>query len=218
MKTNPDHQTDVYKSDVYKSALEKALKRGQQQLKKKADQLANKNKSKIQQWEERRQKKQTKEKITRRKSGIAIAESFIQETAEAFTRLATRNDANKMDGLKIIFIPGKSDFAPRYSACIMHNAKRELTFYTANIEQLVDRDERLISKLRKQTNFAGSTPQEMLEEIARLQSKFEQQEKDLKQCNAVASAAQKVYLAWTDNEDFSSHMSNLEKAFLKPNE
>jgi len=74
-------------------------------------------KFKLEQAQKRRAQAEKKQRKRRNKTGVALAEAFIEEIAPAYVALMQRSDADKLKNLRIILKPHRSDDG-RFSAHI----------------------------------------------------------------------------------------------------
>ena len=180
-----------------------------------ADKQARERRGKVLGWKERQAKRKKEERKVRIKDGADICETFIQEVAGAYLRLTQRDDAEKIASLKINFIPGPSDQSRSASVAISDGHKRIRTVYRASLQQLQERDNRLLTRLQEKTGFTAGSPVEMMEEIARLQSQLSAMQNGKEGRVAICEAAQNVAMAFADNRDLEPEMEKLLEAFQK---
>lgn len=200
---------------VLRQILEKAAKDAERAKAEEAARIAGDRKSRMMDWQERQRIRKAKEREERAKTGIEISRTFIQEVAEQYLRFCDREDKKVFDNIRITFIPGKSDQANNSSVAIYDGNKRVSTVYRATLSQMSEKEERLTKRLRESTGFAGSTPIEMLEEIARLQSQLSAVERGRESRMAVCQAAQEVAMAHAEGRDLDDVMERLMEAFQK---
>lgn len=178
-----------------------------------ADKQARAVRGKVMGWKERQAKRKKEEREAKVKDGADICETFIQEIAGPFLRLTQRGDADKIASLKVTLIPGPSDQSRSASVAISDGGKRLRTVYRATLQQLEERDNRLLTRLQEKTGFTAGSPVEMMEEIARLQSQLSAMQNGKEGRVAVCDAAQQVALAYADNRDLEPEMEKLLEAF-----
>jgi hypothetical protein len=96
----------------------------------------------------------------------------------------------------------------------MDGNKRLSTTYMASLQQLRERETRIMGKLQKQTGFQGATPIEMMEEIARLQGSMGKDAKTVGELSPIVAAAQQLLLIRAEGGNIEDALVNLEQQFL----
>lgn len=132
----------------------------------------------------------------REKSGLAIAESFIEEVAPAFIAMMQRDDASKLNGFHITFRTSKTDQGP-FSASIRvsNDPKKGIRHYpNGTIREQARKHgtddkpgwliERLLKKLEADGGTKFSTRADCLEEILRLRQLSNAQQARMKRLEA----------------------------------
>jgi hypothetical protein len=195
--------------------IAEAAEKGRKKIEELQAKQAADRKSRVIGWKERQTKRKAEERDVRIKSGAEICQTFIQEVAGPYLRFCGRDDLEKFKDLRIVFIPGKSDQASGSSVAILDGTKRISTSYKASLQQMDEREERLLGRLQEKTGFTAGTPIEMMEEIARLQSQLSAQQHGKDGRMAVCQAAQDVAMVYADNRDIEPEMEKLLEAFQK---
>ena len=200
---------------VLEEALAKIVAKGQKMVVKQQEKVRTDRKTILKSWEVSRKKQQEEAHAARIKNGRELADGFIQEVADPYLRMTdTPEKLEALQSIRIQFIPGKSDGARSASVAIMDGNKRLSTVYLASLQQLRERETRLMDKLRNQTNFQGATPIEMMEEIARLQANMGKDAKTVGELSPIVAAAQQVLLLRADGGNIEDALVNLEQMFL----
>lgn len=192
-----------------------AVEKGRKKAAELAAKQASERRNKVLGWKERQAKRRAAEREARVLEGTDICETFIQEIAGAYLRLTQRDDVDKIASLKINFIPGPSDQSRSASIGISDGHKRIRTIYRASLQQMQEKEDRLLTRLQEKTGFTAGSPIEMMEEIARLQSQLSAMQNGKEGRVAVCEAAQQVALAYADNRDLKPEMEKLLEAFQK---
>jgi hypothetical protein len=200
---------------IMQKIVSDAMAEGRKRARELAEKQASDRKSRVIGWKERQAKRKAEERKVRVKSGAEICQTFIQEVAGPYLRFCGRDDLEKFSDLRIVFIPGKSDQASGSSVAILDGSKRISTSYKASLQQMDEREERLLGRLQETTGFTAGSPIEMMEEIARLQSQLSAQQRGRDGRMAVCQAAQDVAMAYADKRDLDSEMEKLLEAFQK---
>ena len=200
--------------DILKDAVAKATAKGKKKAEKIASQMANDRKARVTGWQDRQKARKAAKREERVKNGREILETFVQEVAEPFLRLCQReNITEQIKDLRVVFIPGKSDQAGTSSAAIMDGGKRISTIHQGSLQLLADKEGWQFDRLRDKTGFNGSSPVEMMQEIARLQDELQETKQGRQGRDAVCLAARDIAVAWAEGRDIKGEMENLETAF-----
>jgi hypothetical protein len=123
---------------------------------------------------ENRKRKWREAQKKRKRAGLEVAQSFLQEIAGPFMRMMARDDAATMlNGMRIILRPYKGDHGP-FSFHIDNNGKT-INYPNGSVRELANKqgweNDRLVQKLSSDDDgFECSSMAEMLEEILRLRS------------------------------------------------
>jgi hypothetical protein len=128
--------------------------------------------------------------------------------------VGTPEKLEALQTIRIQFIPGKSDGAASPSVALMDGNKRLSTTYMASLQQLRERETRIMGKLQKQTGFQGATPIEMMEEIARLQGSMGKDAKTVGELSPIVAAAQQLLLTRAEGGNIEDALVDLEQQFL----
>jgi hypothetical protein len=201
--------------EILQQTLANIMAKGQKMVEKQQEKLRTDRKTVLKNWEVSRNKRRDAEHEAKVKNGRELANGFIQEAASAYLRMV--DGPEKLEALQTIriqFIPGKSDGAASPSVAIMDGNKRLSTVYTASLQQLQERETRLMGKLRTRTGFQGATPIEMMEEIARLQGNMGKDAKTVGELSPIVAAAQQLLLIRAEGGDIKDALVNLEQQFL----
>jgi len=200
---------------LLRKIVENAIEEGRRQAAKQAAEVATERKSRVLGWKERQANRRAKEREVLVKGGVEIVETFVQEMAGPYLRLCSRDDVEKIKDLRITFVPGRCDQAGDTSVAIFDGNKRLSTIYKASLQQMKEKENRLLGRLQEKTGFTAGSPIEMMEEIARLQSILSTIQNGKEGRVAVCEAAQGVAMAYADNQDIDTSIEKLMEAFQK---
>mgnify|MGYP003974981629 CR=1 FL=1 len=200
---------------IVEKAKQKAIAESEKLAKREAERLRTDRKTVMANWKERQKARRQEEREARARNGRQLAESFVQRVSADYLRMTQDPKAlEALQSIRITFIPGKSDQAPSPSAAIFDGTKRLSTIYNASLGQLQERETRLTDNLKEKTGFQGTTPIEMLEEIARLQEQMDNRGQQADELSSIATAAHEVLLVRASGGDLEQAMDNLEQMFL----
>jgi len=161
--------------------IARALAKAQGKATKKANKAKTREESSAKfqrnQATQRRRAREKKLRALREKSGMAIAESFVEEVAPHFLASVKRDDAPKLEGIRVVFRFSKGDQGP-YSAAI-HSGSDVRNFPNGSIDNLANKHgtednpgwhvERLEKKLAAEgIAVKCSTRADWMEEVLRL--------------------------------------------------
>lgn len=150
------------------NAVSRAVAKAKAEAESKAKAEAESRASKVDAWKQQQALREAAERQARNKDGMALAEEFLRECAAPFTRLMSRDDASKLNDIRINFRPGKSGDSPSYSMQIECSGFSPRLWHRPSIDQMADQHRSQIQRLQEKGGFFQSSPVEMLEEIIKL--------------------------------------------------
>ena len=121
--------------ELLQQALAAVTAKAQKLVEKSKEKVRTERKNVVADWKASQQARREAKREERLKTGREIAESFVQECADSYLRLTSvKENVEAMQGLRIVFEPGKSDQSSAPSVGILEGHKRLTTIYKATLQ------------------------------------------------------------------------------------